>query len=142
MLKSNKLKKVNYEISPKNTNYRLCLDQHEDFQLIKKIFMNFKPDIYFGYKKILNFLKKNKISKINSHILQNEGSYISKGQKLWRNAKRLIPGGSICQKIPIDFYQIYGLHTMIELKGCYIWGLEGKKYLDMSNIGRYQCSWI
>ena len=58
MLKSNKLKKVNYEISPKNTNYRLCLDQHEDFQLIKKIFMNFKPDIYFGYKKILNFLKK------------------------------------------------------------------------------------
>ena len=79
MLKSNKLKKVNYEISPKNTNYRLCLDQYEDFELIEKIFMNFKPDIYFGYKKILNFLKKNKrISKINLHILQNEGSYISK----------------------------------------------------------------
>ena len=137
MLKSNKLKKVNYEISPKNTNYRLCLDQHEDFQLIKKIFMNFKPDIYFGYKKLLNFLKKNKkISKINSHILQNEGSYISKGQKLWRNAKRLIPGGSmLLSKNPDRFLPNLWPAYYDRAKGCYIWGLEGKKYLDMSNMG-------
>ena len=137
MLKSKKLKKVNYDILPKNTTYRLCLDQYEDFELIEKIFMNFKPDIYFGYKKILNFLKKNKkISKINSHILQNEGSHIPKGQKLWRNAKRLIPGGSmLLSKNPDRYLPNLWPAYYERAKGCHIWGLDGKKYLDMSNMG-------
>lgn len=137
MLKSKKLKKVNYEISPKNTSYRLCLDESEDFELINKIFMNFQPDIYFGYKKILKFLKKNKsIAKLNSHISQNEGSHISKGQKLWRNAKRLIPGGSmLLSKNPDRFLPNLWPAYYDKAKGCHIWGLDGKKYLDMSNMG-------
>ena len=39
-----------------------------------------------------------------------------------------------CQKILIDFYQIYGLHIMTEPRLLHL-GFGGKKYLDMSNMG-------
>ena len=78
-------------------------------------------------------MKKNKkIFKINLHILQNEGSHISKGQKLGRNAKRLIPGGSmLLSKNPDRFLPNLWPAYYDRAKGCYIWSLEGKKYLDM-----------
>ena len=38
-----------------------------------------------------------------------------------------------CQKIYRFLPNLYAYYD--RAKGCYIWGLEGKKYLDMSNMG-------
>ena len=40
--------------------YRLCVDEEIDLHLIRKIYENFKPNIYFGFKEIIKFAKKNK----------------------------------------------------------------------------------
>ena len=56
------------EIDFKNSfkNYRLTLDYIEDYILIKNIFdALYRKNKYFGLKDVINYLKKNKISKVN-----------------------------------------------------------------------------
>ena len=38
--------------------YRLTVDEEVDLQLIRKIYENFKPNIYFGFEDIIKFAKK------------------------------------------------------------------------------------
>ena len=40
--------------------YRLAVDEEVDLILIRKIYENFSPNIYFGFKEIIKFAKKNK----------------------------------------------------------------------------------
>ncbi len=57
---------------------------------------------------------------------------INKGQKLWKKAKKLIPGGNMLFSkrseliLPEKWLSYYS-----KTKGAYIWDLDNKKYLDM-----------
>jgi len=58
------------------------------------------------------------------------------GIKLWQKAKKIIPGGnSILSKRPErygkDIWPIYFQKS----KGIYIWDLDGKKFIDMAQMG-------
>ena len=58
------------------------------------------------------------------------------GQKLWRRAKTIIPGGNMFlskreDRILPNFWPNY----YSKAKGCYVWDLDGKKYTDMSLMG-------
>ena len=61
---------------------------------------------------------------------------IKSGQKLWLKAKKIIPGGSMLfskrseQFLP-DFWPAY----FKKAKGCEIWDLSGKKFIDVSLMG-------
>jgi glutamate-1-semialdehyde 2,1-aminomutase len=70
------------------------------------------------------------------HINRNEGLYLNKGQKLWKRAKKIIPGGTMLfSKNPDLFLPNFWPAYFEKTKGCNIWDLEGKKYFDLSIMG-------
>ena len=54
------IKKFNFRNKKDLSNMRLTLDYREDLKIIKKIFNNFNPNIYFCLNKIIDLYKKNK----------------------------------------------------------------------------------
>ena len=119
------------------SHVRLTLDEYDDFILIDKIFNHFSPDIYFTWSDIINLRKHSPdIFKINQNIKRNEGSYMGTGQKLYKRAKNLIPGGTmLLSKRPEMFLPDAWPSYFSKSKGCHIWDLDNNKYLDMSIMG-------
>jgi len=63
-----------------------------------------------------------------------------KGQKLWKKAKTLIPGGNhLLSKRPEMFLPDHWPTYYSKAKGAYIWDLDGRKYLDMCIMGIGAC---
>ena len=61
---------------------------------------------------------------------------MSKGQRLYNRAKKIIPGGTmLLSKRPEMFLPEFWPSYFSKAKGCYIWDLDGKKYLDLSIMG-------
>ena len=117
--------------------YRLCVDEEVDLLLVRKIYENFRPNIYFGFKEIIKFAKKNKkLFEVNSMIKLNEGSDLDKGQKLWKRANAKISNGnSLLSKNPNLFLPNKWPTYFSRSKGCKIWDLNNKSYTDMSLMG-------
>ena len=134
----NKFKTQHVKCLIKNiSNIRITLDEENDFQLIKNIFENFKPDIHFNWLKIIKLAKsQKKLFKINSNIKLNEGSLLNDSQKLWKRANSIIPGGnSLISKNP-DLLLPGGWPTYYsKAKKIFIWDIAGKKYTDVSTMG-------
>lgn len=62
------------------------------------------------------------------------------GQKLWIKAKKLIPGGNqLLSKRPEMFLPDQWPAYYAKAKGCEVWDLDGKKYIDMSIMGVGSC---
>ena len=61
---------------------------------------------------------------------------LNAGQKLWEQAKKLIPGGNmLLSKRPEMFLPDYWPAYYSKCKDCYVWDLEDKKYIDVSIMG-------
>ena len=55
---------------------------------------------------------------------------------MWDRAKKFIPGGNLMiSKNPNLFLPGKWPTYFQKTKGCYIWGLDGKKYIDFSIMG-------
>ena len=132
-----KFRKFNLLNFKDHSSIRLTLDEKEDFTVIEKIIKNFNKNIYFNLKDILDLCNKNKtIFSTNSHLVRNEGSNLNVGQKMWKRAKKVIPGGTMLfSKNPDLFLPKFWPAYFEKTKGCNVWDLEGKKYLDLSMMG-------
>jgi len=65
---------------------------------------------------------------------------MGKGQILYQKAKKLIPGGTqLLSKRPEQFLPDYWPSYYSKAKGCYVWDLDEKKYIDMSYMGIGSC---
>ena len=61
---------------------------------------------------------------------------ISKGYRLWKKAIKVIEGGTMLySKNPDRFLPKYWPTYYSKAKGCEIWDLDGKKYIDMAQMG-------
>ena len=61
---------------------------------------------------------------------------MAKGQKLYRLAKRIIPGGTmLLSKRPEMFLPDYWPAYFSKAKGCFVWDLDNNKYIDASIMG-------
>ena len=61
---------------------------------------------------------------------------MSSGQKLWKKAKKIIPGGNmLLSKRTEMFHPLNWPAYFDKAKGCNIWDLDGNQYLDMSLMG-------
>ena len=122
------IKTVNYEKDL--SNLRLTLDYKKDLIFLRKILMHFNK-INFSLNEIYNYCKKN--SKIHKNINYQK---IPIGQRLWAEAKKIIPPGSmLLSKNPEIFLKKNSPAYFTKAKGCFIWDLEGKKYIDFSYMG-------
>ena len=58
------------------------------------------------------------------------------GQKLYKKAKKIIPGGTmLLSKRPEMFLPDNWPSYFSKAKGCYVWDLDGNRYIDMSIMG-------
>ncbi len=134
ILRSRKYKKFNYKYKKNLSNLRLTIDEKVDLKQINTIYSYLKNKKSFGINDINKLYDKNsKLFFINSSIIRNEGATLSTGQKMWKRAKNIIPGGNmLLSKRPEMFAPNQWPSYYKKAKGCYIWDLENKKYLDMS----------
>ena len=128
---------ANFDCSEDLSDYRLTLDESEDFFLLTNVFENFTPNIYFNYMDVINYLRSNpnKIN-INKDFKRNEGALMGNGQKLWKRAKKVIPGGNMLlskrseMHLPENWPSYFS-----KTSGCSVWDLDGKHYYDYHLMG-------
>ena len=119
------------------SNQRWSVDEPEDLELIRNIFEYFSPDIYFSWNRVSELItSKPEFFKINESIKNNEGSIMGTGQKLYKRAKRIISGGNmLLSKRPEMFLPDQWPSYFSKAKGCKVWDLDNKEYVDMSIMG-------
>ena len=131
-----KNKKLNIIYKENLSNIRLTLDEDEDFESLKRVFKFFNSNIYFGWKKMISSIKEKKIKLTNIHIKRNEGARMTTSKKLWKRAKKIIPGGNMfLSKRPELFHPEKWPAYFKKSNGINIWDLDGKKYKDLSLMG-------
>jgi len=131
---SGKFKLKNYTNDTDYSFLRLTVDEYADFNVINKVFNYFSPCIDFSLKEIIELYKKTPhIFEGNKNISRDEGSKIGSGQKLWKRAKQIIPGGNmLLSKRSEMFLPQKWPSYFSKAKGCVVWDLDGNKYIDMS----------
>ena len=116
---------------------RWTVDEHSDFEVIKGVFEHFYPRTDFSWIEVLNLeVERPELFNINRHLIRNEGAIMGKGQKLWKRAKQIIPGGNmLLSKRAEMFLPDQWPAYFSKAKGCMVWDLDGNKYIDMSIMG-------
>ena len=116
---------------------RWTVDEPSDFTLIEKIFEHFHPRTDFTWSEVLALEQQNPVFfTVNKNIMRNEGLTLGTGQKLWKRAKRVIPGGNmLLSKRAEMFLPDQWPAYFSKAKGCKLWDLDGKEYIDMSIMG-------
>lgn len=116
---------------------RWTVDEPADFDVVSNVFAHFAPDIHFSWKQVLQLHQDHpEIFSANQTIIRNEGAVMGKGQKLWKRAKHVIPGGNmLLSKRAEMFLPDQWPAYFSKAKGCKVWDLDGNEYIDMSIMG-------
>jgi glutamate-1-semialdehyde 2,1-aminomutase len=119
------------------SKFRLTVDEPDDLSLSRAVYHAMEYPESTSWKQIVEFLENNPaVFDFNAHIRSNEGAEMSTGEKLYKRAKRVIPGGNmLLSKRPEMFLQSGWPSYFSKAKGCEIWDLDDNKYLDMSIMG-------
>ena len=134
---SGKFSQVNVPNVSDHSGERWTVDEPEDFEVVRKVFEHFYPRRDFKWLDVLAL--RNEHSEwfmANQHLIRNEGVQLGIGQKLWRRAKQVIPGGNmLLSKRAEMFLPEQWPAYFSKAKGCKVWDLDGREYIDMSVMG-------
>ena len=116
---------------------RWTVDEPADFDVVTQVFSHFSPHIDFSWTEVLDLQRaKPSLFAANHNIIRNEGATMGTGQKLWKRAKAVIPGGNmLLSKRAEMFLPEQWPAYFSKAKGCQVWDLDGKVYTDMSIMG-------
>lgn len=134
---SKQFNKLNYTNDTNESGKRWTVDEQSDFDVIQKVFEYFKPKTNFNWLEVLALTNEHPEFFIaNDNLVRNEGAKLGKGQKLWKRAKRVIPGGNmLLSKRAEMFLPEQWPAYFSKSKGCHVWDLDGREYIDMSIMG-------
>jgi glutamate-1-semialdehyde 2,1-aminomutase len=126
---------VAYEEDP--SMERWTVDEAADFEVIAAVFNYFHPRNDFSWQEVLALRQaRPALFQANQHLVRNKGATLGAGQKLWKRAKRVIPGGNmLLSKRPEMFLPEQWPAYFSKAKGCRVWDLDGREYIDMSIMG-------
>jgi glutamate-1-semialdehyde 2,1-aminomutase len=119
------------------SDLRWTVDESVDFTVIEAVFQYFHPRTDFTWEEVLDLQQqKPEIFIINQHINRNEGAVMGTGQKLWKRAKTVIPGGNMLLSKRAEMFlpELWPAYFS-RAKGCKVWDLDGNEYIDMSIMG-------
>lgn len=127
----------NLENETDESGERWTVDEPEDFEVVKAVFGHFAPRHDFGWREILALRSAQpQLFAANRHLARNEGGEMGTGQKLWKRAKRVIPGGNmLLSKRAELFLPEQWPAYFSRAKGCRVWDLDDREYIDMSLMG-------
>lgn len=120
-----------------HSGLRWTVDEPADLEVVRNIYNCLGSDIYFSWQSVLQ-LQKNQPELFikNLEFTRNEGALMGSGQKLWRRAKQVIPGGNmLLSKRAEMFLPDQWPAYFSKAKGCRVWDLDGREYIDMSIMG-------
>jgi glutamate-1-semialdehyde 2,1-aminomutase len=134
---SGKFTQAGMQHSEDLSGLRWTVDEPSDYAVVSKIFEYFAPDIHFNWEKILQLQRSQpEIFKSNKNLIRNEGATMGAGQKLWKRAKHVIPGGSmLLSKRAEMFLPEQWPAYFSKAKGCKVWDMDGNVYTDMFIMG-------
>jgi glutamate-1-semialdehyde 2,1-aminomutase len=137
LYESGKFKKASQSLSEDLSSLRWTVDELDDLNLVKIVFGHFAPNIHFTWKQIYELqLQRPELFSANQHLLRNEGMNMGTGQKLWKRAKKVIPGGNmLLSKRAEMFLPDYWPAYFSKAKGCQVWDLDRNQFTDMSIMG-------
>ncbi len=127
----------NYSNEDNFSEERWTVDELVDFEVIESIFKHFHPRYDFDWLEVLELKNiKPEIFMANQHLSRNEGSILGTGQKLWKRAKHVIPGGNmLLSKRAEMFLPEHWPSYFSKAEGCKVWDLDGNEFIDMSIMG-------
>ncbi len=119
------------------SDLRWTVDEPADFEVISQVFAHFAPNIHFSWADVLGLQRSQPVLFVANHnIIRNEGAAMGTGQKLWKRAKAVIPGGNmLLSKRAEMFLPEQWPSYFSKAKGCQVWDMDGKQYTDMSIMG-------
>ena len=119
------------------SSLRWTVDELDDFRVITDVFTHFSPDIYFSWQQVLELQYSHpSIFKATQQTIRNQGATMGTGQKLWKRAKQVIPGGNmLLSKRPEMFLPDQWPAYFSKSKGCKVWDMDGNEFIDMSIMG-------
>jgi glutamate-1-semialdehyde 2,1-aminomutase len=131
------LRKENHASSDDHSAKRWTVDEPADLDVVKQVFAEFRPRLDFSWLEVVELeRRKPEIFGANRHLVRNEGAALGTGQKLWKRAKRVIPGGNmLLSKRAEMFLPEHWPAYFSRAKGCKVWDLDGREYTDMSIMG-------
>lgn len=116
---------------------RWTVDEQADFNVVANVFDHFSPDIHFSWRDVLALqVRHEHLFADNRQLIRNEGAALGTGQKLWKRAKTVIPGGNmLLSKRAEMFLPEHWPAYFSKTSGCNVWDLDGNQYVDMSIMG-------
>lgn len=134
---SGRFRVLNVSYGDDHSDQRWTVDEPEDFQVVKAVFEHFRPRTDFGWLEVLALAQEQPhVFEANRQLSRNDGAALGTGQKLWKRAKRIMPGGSmLLSKRAEMFLPEQWPAYFSRAKGCNVWDLDGKQYIDMSIMG-------
>lgn len=116
---------------------RWTVDEQADFDVVRSVFESFAPNIHFSWREVLDLQRRvPSLFAANQGLVRNEGATMGTGQKLWKRAKRVIPGGNmLLSKRAEMFLPDQWPAYFSKAKGCKVWDLDGNEFIDMSIMG-------
>ncbi len=130
-------KRANVSNDTDESGGRWTVDEPEDFEFVRRIVAQFDGRTDFGWREVLALQQRDReLFHVNQAFQRNEGANVSSGQKLWRRAKRVIPGGNmLLSKRAEMFLPEKWPAYFSRAKGCTVWDLDNREYLDMCIMG-------
>ena len=127
----------NYAHEQDYSQERWTVDEAADFVVIAAVFNHFHPRTDFGWLEVMTLRQTQPaLFQANQHLIRNEGATMGAGQKLWKRAKQIIPGGNmLLSKRAEMFLPDQWPAYFSKAKGCKVWDLDGNEYIDMSIMG-------
>jgi glutamate-1-semialdehyde aminotransferase/spore coat polysaccharide biosynthesis protein SpsF (cytidylyltransferase family) len=134
---NSKFRKSNVALKKNYSFLRLTIDDPVDFEVINDVARIFPNIVSFSVNDVIKLYKKNKnIFQKNITTTRNEGLNMLTGQKFWKRAKNIIPGGTMLfSKNPDLFIPEKWPAYFSKTKGYKIWDLENNIYSDISYMG-------
>ena len=127
----------NIEYSEDLSSIRWTVDESCDLEFLNLLIENIDNPVDLSWIELLEKYRNIPVKSItNSHLKRNEGSDLSQGEKLWRHAKTIIPGGNMLLSKRAEIYTQNSWPSYFSsAKGCLIYDLEGNEYLDFGLMG-------
>lgn len=136
-LRNGDFKRANLSNDVDLSGMRWTVDEAADLEVAKNIYAHFAPRTDFGWREVLSLHNSApELFTANATIARTSGTDLTRGQKLWRRAKQIIPGGNMLlskrseMHLPEQWPSYFS-----KTKGCRVWDLDGRELIDMYLMG-------
>ncbi len=136
-LRRNKANRINVvETREAVPDERVTLDEPEDLDVIAAVFSSFGHN-RFTFENVAELMNSQPaLFAANRHLAQSDGGTMGTGAKLWKRAKRVIPGGNMLLSKRAETHLPSGWPSYFSrAKGCRVWDLDDQMYVDVGLMG-------